>query len=230
MTSLSRLAPALLAALAVFSATGAAAAALCSSDSKAPPRVIVERFLPDTCSQCWSRPVAQADRGAFTIDWIVPGDDSQAPLAAAALPEASERLAALGYTPETPEPQFWKWRHPVVSAQGGKLRVAQGPAVNDYLGVSIGWTPPPAAAGGPFDAWLLLIEDLPAGSAGATGARRLVRGALSVEHIALDAKGWSERRSMHIPEGADPAKLRLVGWIADDRGRLIASAASHCTP
>jgi len=146
----------LLAAPALASAQTITAGA-CSSDGQPPPSVLVERFLPDNCAQCWARPIRAADLAAFTVDWIVPGTDTDAPLAAAALPEATGRLAALGYTPDTAEPQFWKWRHPVAgNAPAGRLRVAHGPAVNEYVGVSIAWTPTHAGKR-PLDAWLLLV-------------------------------------------------------------------------
>ncbi|WPB58113.1 hypothetical protein [Xylophilus sp. GOD-11R] len=208
----------------------AVAATACSSDGHQPPRVLVERFLPDSCTECWARPTSPADRNAFVIDWIVPGTDPAAPMAAAALPEAGTRLATLGYTADTPEPQFWKWRHPVLPTPTGRLRVAQGPVVDDYIGVSIAWAGkgPSGAVAGPVDAWLLLVEDLPPGTAGSPAARRLVRAAMSVEQVDLRQERWQERRSMRVPAGADPARLRLLGWLSDNRGRFLASAASHC--
>jgi hypothetical protein len=33
---------------------------------------------------------------------------------------------------------------------------------------------------------------------------------------------------MNIPEGADPARLRVVGWVEDAHGRIVAAAQSHC--
>lgn len=214
-------------AAALPAAPARAAAVSCSSDRQVAPGVLVERFLPDDCAECWARPSRPADLGAFTIDWIVPGGGADAPLSAAALPEAARRLAALGYTANTPEPQFWKWRHPVGSSLPGRLRVAHGPAVNDYVGVSIAWLPA-SADKRPLDAWLLLLEELPAGTEGSPSLRRLVRAALSAEHIGIGPDGWSERRSMRIPAGADPARLRLVGWLSDSRGHIVASAASRC--
>jgi len=217
-------------ALVLLAATGPAraAAAVCSSDGKAPPAVLVERFLPDDCTACWRRTPPAPDRAAFSVDWIVPGDHPDAPMAAAARPEAAQRLATLGYTSDTAAPQFWKWRHAVVGAHTGRLRVAHGPAVNDYVGVSIEWTPG-AAGARPLDAWLLLVEELPAGTEGSPVVRRLVRGALAVEGIAAGPRGWAERRSMHRPDGTDPSRLRLIGWVADQRGRVMAAAADECS-
>jgi hypothetical protein len=41
---------------------------------------------------------------------------------------------------------------------------------------------------------------------------------------------WLERRPLSIPEGADPQRLRVVGWLQDQRGRLLAAAQSACRP
>jgi len=39
-----------------------------------------------------------------------------------------------------------------------------------------------------------------------------------------------ESRPMSIPEGAKPARLRVVGWVEDARGRIRAIAQSRCRP
>jgi hypothetical protein len=33
---------------------------------------------------------------------------------------------------------------------------------------------------------------------------------------------------MSIPEGANPKRLRVVGWVEDARGRVVATAQSRC--
>jgi hypothetical protein len=33
---------------------------------------------------------------------------------------------------------------------------------------------------------------------------------------------------MSIPEGAKPERLRVVGWVEDARGRVVAAAQSRC--
>jgi hypothetical protein len=33
---------------------------------------------------------------------------------------------------------------------------------------------------------------------------------------------------MSIPEGAKSARLRVVGWVEDGRGRIVAAAQSRC--
>jgi hypothetical protein len=35
---------------------------------------------------------------------------------------------------------------------------------------------------------------------------------------------------MNIPEGANPSRLRVVGWVEDARGRIRAIAQSLCVP
>lgn len=37
-----------------------------------------------------------------------------------------------------------------------------------------------------------------------------------------------ESRPMSIPPGADAARLRVVGWVEDTRGRLRGIAQSRC--
>ena len=35
---------------------------------------------------------------------------------------------------------------------------------------------------------------------------------------------------MNIPEGARPERLRVIGWVEDAQGRLLAVAQSRCAP
>ena len=37
-----------------------------------------------------------------------------------------------------------------------------------------------------------------------------------------------EMRPVRIPEGAKPERLRLVGWVQDAQGRVVAAAQSRC--
>ena len=39
---------------------------------------------------------------------------------------------------------------------------------------------------------------------------------------------WMETRSMRIPEGAQAERLRLVGWVQDAQGSVLAAAQSTC--
>jgi hypothetical protein len=45
-----------------------------------------------------------------------------------------------------------------------------------------------------------------------------------------EQSGLLERRPLSIPEGANPQRLRVVGWLQDGRGRLLAAAQSACQP
>ncbi|NMM79221.1 hypothetical protein B2J89_21530, partial [Acidovorax sp. SRB_24] len=75
-----------------------AAQAVCSSDGAPQPAALFERFTGAGCEDCWRDPTTPAPGPrALLLDWIVPGTQGDAaPLSAAALPEAAERLQALG--------------------------------------------------------------------------------------------------------------------------------------
>ena len=101
------------------------------------------------------------------------------------------------------------------------------------MGASIELKP---GSGGPWQAWLVLVETLPAGTEGSPVARNLVRNALqpawdgphplsNKEHLRL-----FESRPLSIPEGADPRRLQVVGWVQDASGRIRAIARSRCAP
>ncbi|HSV46828.1 MAG TPA: hypothetical protein VLJ58_13660, partial [Ramlibacter sp.] len=110
-----------------------------------------------------------------------------------------------------------------VRAGPRRLRAAHGLPFNGYVGTSIELK---SAGPGPWTAWLLLVETLPAGTEGSPVERNLVRNALQL--------GWAggarkfESRPMSIPEGAQPQRLRVVGWVQDARGRIRAAAQSRC--
>ena len=109
--------------------------------------------------------------------------------------------------------------------------MAHGPAFNGYVGASIELKP---GRGGPWQAWLLLVETLPAGTEGSPVERNLVRNALqpawdNVEPLSkAQQNGLFESRPMNVPEGANPKRLRVVGWVEDARGRVVAAAQSRC--
>jgi hypothetical protein len=196
----------------------------CSSDGQPQATGLLERFINADCENCWAaRQTPEPAAGAIAIDWIVPGargDD--APLAAAATTDARERLGAVGK--EIP-PQTSTTFSRLVDTR--RLRVAQGLPFNDYIGTSIELTPRGA---GPWRAWLVLVEDLPAGTEGSPVARSLVRNALALEwNTGAKTQRLRESRPMRIPEGAQPQRLRVVGWVQDARGRLVAAAKSACT-
>jgi hypothetical protein len=226
---LSRLGP-LAAALLALGACAARAQSYCASDGVVAPAALVERFINADCEACWreSGPL-QPRGGELALDWVVPGIRGEdAPLAAVARRDGIDRLESLG----RPVPlQADALRHKS-SSQGQRLRVAHGLPFNGYVGTSIELKP---GTGGPWSAWLLLVETLPAGTEGSPVERNLVRNSLRVTWTAPrpgQPKGQPgrlfESRPMALPEGARPERLRVVGWVEDARGRVSAAAYSRC--
>jgi hypothetical protein len=226
MRSMSRVAALAMAALSapVF------AQSFCSSDGLPGPVALVERFINADCEGCWATAQATASARELAIDWIVPGGrGDDAPLSAAANRDGLDRLAAL----RQPAPaQAAAVRTPAAGKAPG-LRVAQGLPFNGYLGTSIELKSP---GPGPWTAWLLLVETIPAGAEGTPVERNLVRNALQPawgKDGALSKEEQSrlfESRPMSIPAGANPDRLRVVGWVEDARGRIGAIAQSRCAP
>ena len=211
---------------------GVTAQTLCNSDGAPAPRVLQERFLDADCTGCWSGAATGAAVPArtLTLDWIVPSSTAAdgAAMSSAALPEAQARLDALQRA-APPVLETLQVSAPVGTARPGALRVARGAAVSDYVGVSIAWSPPRSTTG-PVTAWLVLAEALPAGAEGSAVERLLVRGALTLRWQPQAGAKQSDSRSMRLPETADPARLRMVGWVEDAGGRILAAAASVCRP
>ena len=203
-----------------------AAHALCSSDGAAQPVAVLERFLSADCADCWTDPGApKADGNTLALDWVLPGrQGDNAPLSAVALREAQERLQALGRK-EAPE------RSTAVTTrrQGHAvpLRVAQGIAFNDYIAGSIELKSPGRQ---PWRAWLLLVEQLPAGAEGSPVPRNLVRNVFRPDWDKARAAGrLAETRAMQIHEGARVDRLRLVAVVQDGRGRMRAIRQTACS-
>lgn len=219
-----------------------AAQSSCSSDGVPRPVALFERFVSADCDSCWADKATPAPKapGTLVLDWIVPGTQGDdAPLSAAATRDALARLAALGRTAPTATDVNTA---PVQGVKGSRLRVSHGPAFNDYLGASIAFSPvptrgaPPAARPDAGGFYLLLVESIPAGAEGSPVARHLVR---NVYQRSLDnpqtlskgeRSGWRDSRPIYIPEGAKTDRLRLVGWVQDQDGRIIDAAQSRCTP
>jgi hypothetical protein len=219
--------------LAVFflplAAAGVNAQSFCASDGLAQPVALVERFISADCESCWSdAKTAKPGRGELALDWIVPGSrGDDAPLSAAASRDSLSRLQALGRKmPAQADTSRVK-----TARDGRKLRVAHGLPFSGYIGASIELEP---ASGGPWKAWLLLVETIPAGTEGSPVERNLVRNALqpawdgSQPLSKEEQKRFLESRPMSIPEGAKPDRLRVVGWVEDARGRMVALAQSRC--
>ncbi len=224
-----------LAAVMVLSAPLALAQSPCRSDGAHPPAALFERFISADCEACWSDPATPAPGpSALVLDWVVPGaQGDDAPLSAAALRDATDRLAELGRPPpaRTDVHTVPVNRHPEA-----RLRVGLGPAVNDYVGATMVFSPATSPRQHPHT-WtfhLLLVEALPPGTEGTPVARNIVRNMLQgtwVQPQKLSKKErftGSELRPMRFPEGALPERLRAVGWVQDDQGRVVAAAQSVC--
>jgi len=204
----------------------AAAPALCTSDEVPQPQAVLERFISADCAECWRDPRTPTPAAnTIALDWIVPGrKGEEAPLSAAASEDATERLRFLGR--RVPE------RSTVVtslrSGPGVPLRLAQGEAFHDYVGTAMELKQPGRA---PWHAWLLLVESLPAGTAGSPVARNLVRNVFRPDwgKVVGRAPGrLAEARAMQIHEGAKPERLRLVAVLLDSRGRIRSISRTEC--
>lgn len=197
----------------------------CSSDGVPGPAGLLERFTNADCAACWiATDTPKAARGDLALDWVLPGNKGDdAPMSAVASNDALTRLEAL----QLPVPGVTAFppRKPRAGGQG--LRVAHGQPVNEYLGVSIEFKP---TTPGPWTAWLVLVETLPAGTEGSPVERNLVRNLLQLDwkRPAAARAGLSESRSMFLPEGSRPERLRVAGWVQDGAGRITAMAVSRC--
>lgn len=220
-----------LAPLLALSTPLALAQAGCSSEGTAPPLALFERFTSADCEACWHDAATPAPgTRALVLDWIVPGRlEDDAPLSAAATRDALARLESLGRAPPTATDVHTA---PVEPVPGTRLRVGQGPAVNDYIGATMAFTARPRVAR--WTLHLVLVESLPAGTEGSPVARNVVRKTFEASWNHGDAllkneqPRWQELRPMQIPEGAQAERLRTVGWVQDAQGRVVAAAQSVC--
>lgn len=202
----------------------------CASDGQPRPVALLERFISADCERCWSdSSTVQPARQELAIDWIVPSNrGADAPLSAAASRDAQTRLDTLG---RTLAQESFNTRHQI-KGNSPALRVAHGVAVNDYIAASIEMKP---AASGRWTAWLLLVETIPAGTEGTPVARNLARNLLVSSWDASSPSSktrpprFFEARPMLIPQGTQPERLRVVGWVEDTRGRIRSMVQSQCT-
>lgn len=215
----------------------------CSSDGQRAPKALLERFINADCATCWADAATpKAKPAELALDWIAPsaqGDD--APLSAAASRDALDRLESLQQNPPAATASI---THKVASSPF-KLRVAHGVALGGYMGASIELKARPGSAlpRQPLTAWLLLVEQVPAGTDGTPVARNLIRNALksswninssllnserSTKQL-LSPKRLYESRPMSIPAGANPDRIKVIGWVEDAKGRVMAAAASQCS-
>ena len=194
----------------------------------------MERFIDADCASCWTDPATpRAGAGVAVLDWIAPGGKrDDAPLSAVASANALTRLQALGYTLGAPGITVSR---AVKTLEPGKLRVAHGLPVANYLGASIELKPIPAAAKNKrWTSWLALVETLPAGTEGSPVDRNLVRNLLrsewggGVKPLEKEQNRFFEQRSMTIVPAVDVSRLRVIGWVEDEKGQLVAAAQSRC--
>ena len=82
-----------------------------------------------------------------------------------------------------------------------------------------------------WHAWLLLVEQIPAGAEGTPVARNLVRKVFRPESWAKIGRGsgpLAETRSMQVPKWTHPERVRLVAVLQDGRGRIRAITRTEC--
>jgi hypothetical protein len=203
-----------------------AAAALCTSDEAPPAQAVLERFINADCAECWKDPATpKPAANTLALDWIVPGrKGDDAPLSAVATDDAVDRLDLLGRAP----PERSDTVTTIRSGDPVPLRLAQGDAVNDYVGTTMELKDPGRE---PWHAWLLLVEQLPAGAEGSPGPRNLVRNVFRPDWAKVVGRPpgmLAEARVMQIHEGARPERLRLVALLQDARGRIRAITRTEC--
>lgn len=211
----------------------AQAQSFCASDGQPRPVRLTERFINADCSECWTDPATpRPGTNEIALDWIIPGSrGDDAPLSAVATRDALARLEVLNKSVPL---KSLSASHGVKGMRGAALRVAHGLPVSDYLGASIELKPISLAAKQPLTAWLALIETLPAGTEGSPVERNLVRNVLQriwdgrKPLLKTEQNRLFETRSMNIAPAASPERLRVIGWVEDEKGQVLAAAQSRC--
>ena len=108
-----------------------------------------------------------------------------------------------------------------------RLRIADGPAWNGYVGVQLTVDRRVALPGGAL-AYVALVERVPAGSEGSGVTRQLVRsvaGPLSLDELST-GRTVRHFRAMRLPDGARPERLGSVGWVETAQGIVMAATQS----
>ena len=211
----------------------AQAQSFCASDGQSRPVQLVERFINADCATCWADPATPVPaKNTVALDWVVPGNlGDNAPLSAVATRDALTRLESLG---QGAPAQSQTVVHAVKGIKGVDLRVAHGLPVANYLGASIELKPVAPEARQPLSAWLALVETLPVGLEGSPVERNLVRNMLSrtwngPKKLSKNEQNrLFESRSMNIAPAANPERLRVIGWVEDEKGQVLLAAQSRC--
>ena len=208
----------------------------CNSDGQPRVLALAERFISADCVECWSAPQPELNQArTLVLDWIVPSAlGNEAPLAPAATRDALVRLQVLG---KSAPAETMVTHHSVATYGGPELRVAQGLAIADYLGASIEVTRAKQHGAQPtWSIWLALVETIPAGVEGTPVTRNLIRNLFqavwnsSSKPSKQGQEKFHELRPMRFVEGASPERLRLVGWVQDAKGQMLAAAQTVCVP
>ncbi len=210
------------------------AQSFCASDGQPRPTQLLERFINADCDSCWSDPATPTTgAGQLALDWVVPGGKGDdAPMSAIATRDALARLESLKKRPPAASSAQMQ---PVRGMGATTLRVAHGLPLADYVGASIEIKPIPASARGQnWTAWLALVETLPAGLEGSPVVRNLVRNLfqapwnLRKQLSKTERSRFFDQRSMGIAPGVDASRLRVIGWVENQKGQIVAAAASQC--
>jgi len=203
----------------------------CSSDGQTAPVALLDRVINADCEACWSDPATpRPTRGQLALDWIAPGSQgADAPLSAAATRDALARLQALG---QPVPPQAASWQRKSTAERGHRLRVAHGLPFAGYIGASIELQPARVRPGAELTAWLALVETIPAPLSATGPVRNLLMSPWNGDSLLSNdgGKRFFESRPMGVPEGANPDRLRVVGWVQDTKGRITHIAQSRCAP
>ncbi len=227
----------LMAALVALAAGQARAQSFCASDGQPRPAQLLERFINANCESCWADPATP--KAARRPARAGLGAARRQGRGGAAVGRGRPRGPGppRGAAPEPARAKPGQHSGRSAGLKGATLRVAHGLPLSGYLGTSIELKPIPAAAKGrQWTAWLALVETLPAGTEGSPVERNLVRNVLQTPWDGRKplAKGapnhFFDARSMSIAQGANPERMRVLGWVEDDKGRVLAAAQSRCTP
>lgn len=213
------------------------AQSVCASDGQPKPLRLMERFTNADCADCWRDPAtAKAPPGTAVLDWVLPGSQGDdAPLSAVASRDATFRLETLSLgMPRTTSIQTTATTLDP-GLKRSELRVARGLALAGYVGASIQLKPAPAKGKvTSVTAWLALVETLPMGLEGSPVERNLVRNVfqsswnLGKKPPSSAQNRWFDQRSMGVADSVNPDRLKVIGWLADDRGRILAMSQSAC--
>ena len=173
---------------------------VCSSDGQAQPQALMERFVNAECDTCWSDP---------------------------ATPPAPKEALALD----------WIVPSPLGDAAALSAAASRDALLGGYLGASIELTLAASdLVNWPLQTWLVLVEALPTGVADSPVPRNLVRNVLQPlwnkgnTLLISEQLNFKEMRALNIPEGANPQRLRVVGWVQDAGGKILTTAESSCPP